>query len=355
MPAAGAITCRHLLVPVDETDDATTTVVGAIELARMAGACITFMHVPHIPVTVDSDTRVSSAATPHGHLSRSRELLGKAESIARAHGVPCASAGTASQAPHAAILTAAREAGCDLILIGLHGHGGNPGTMPGSLVLAVLAQADIPVLVLPYPAPAMPAPAIRIIRDEQRALSAILRAWLDMLVAAKDSGVAPDVRLMRIMVRFIETLPVARHHPRKQAFLFGRLRRRTFKVDAELDELVRQHQRDSQWASALAETVERYATGGPLTELARTVDHYTQFAWALMGREQGVILPAAQRYLNAGDWDDINASYCEAASAHGGGNQDRPFDALLAYVANLPDADCVARVCRQVQGCVSTC
>ncbi len=340
---ADAITCRHLLVPVDETDEAMATVIGAIELARIAGARITFIHAPHLAV-----------AMPYGQVSRSRELLGKAESVARAQGVPCASAGTVGANPQAAILAAAREAGCDLVFIGTHGHGGNSGAMPGSLLLALLA-ASIPMFVMPNSAPAKPVPAIQCIRDEHRALSAVLRAWLDMLMAANDHGTTADVGVMRSMIRFIQAFPAARHHARKQACLFGRLRRRTARADAELDELERQHERDAQWAGTLAEAVETFAAGGPLAELLSKVDHYAQFAWALMGREEGVILPAARRHLTDADWDKINAAYCAANTStvpgeRAGGHEDRPFDLLLACLADLPDADCVARICSQVEG-----
>lgn len=332
---ADVVTCRHLLVPVDDTDESMATVIGAIELARIAAARITFAFAPLL------------AAVPHGQRSRSRELLGKAESVARAQGVPCASAGSIGGDAQAAIPATAREAGCDLVFIGAHGH----GAMTGPLVHAVLA-AGLPVFAVPNPAPATPVAAIRGIRDEHRALSAVLRAWLDMLMAANDHGARADVPVMRSMIRFIETFPVARHHPRKQACLYGRLRRRTARADAELDELERQHERDAQWVGALAEAVERFAAGGPLTELLSKVDHYAQFAWALMGREEGVVLPAAQRFLTDADWDKINAVYCMAntGTARAAGHEDRPFDMLLAYLADLPDAGCVARICSHAEG-----
>ncbi|WP_029044648.1 hemerythrin domain-containing protein [Cupriavidus sp. amp6] len=326
---ADAVTCRHLLVPLDETDASMATVIGAIELARIAGARITFAYTPLL------------ATVPRDHMSRGRELLGKAESVARSQGVPCASAGAPGGGVEAAIVAAAREAGCDLVFIG------KARTRP--LVQAVLA-AGIPVFAMPDPAAMTPAPAVRGIRDEHRALSAILRAWLDMLMAANDQRATADVSVMRGMIRFIETFPVARQHPRKQACLYGRLRRRTARADAELDELERQHERDAQWVGALAEAVERFATGGPLAELLDRVDQYAQFVWALMGREEGVILPAAQRYLTDADWDKLNAAYCTANTGTApGGHEDRPFDTLLAYLAGLPDADCVARICAQAE------
>ncbi|WP_240804838.1 hypothetical protein [Cupriavidus oxalaticus] len=69
-----------------------------------------------------------------------------------------------------------------------------------------------------------------------------------------------------------------------------------------------------------------------------------------MGREEGVILPAAQRYLTEADWDKINAAYgsanpVAAPGMRAGGHEERQFDTLLAFIADLPDADCVARIC----------
>ncbi|MFC4522556.1 hemerythrin domain-containing protein [Cupriavidus pinatubonensis] len=329
---ADAITCHHLLVPLDEADACMATVIGAIELARIAAARITFVHVP------------PQSAVPRASMVRGRELLAKAESVARAQGVPCASAGLLDGDAQAAIPATAREVGCDLVFIVPRGQ----EAMTRSLVQAVLA-AGLPVFAMPDHAPAMPESAIRAIRDEHRALSAVLRAWLDMLTVANDRDAGADVVVMRDMIRFIETFPLTRHHPRKQACLYGRLRRRTARADAELDELERQHERDAQWAGALAEAVERFAAGGPLAELLGKVDHYTQFVWARMGREEGVILPAAQRYLTEADWDKINAAYGAANRCAVPDDEDCAFGPLLAYLADFPDADCVARICAQAE------
>ena len=112
-PDADAVTCRHLLVPLDETDQCMATVIGAIELARIAAARLTFVHVPRL-ITV-----------PRDEMSRGRELLGKAESVARALGVPCASAGLAGGDAPAAIPASrpASMAGC---------AGARPGPTPNS-------------------------------------------------------------------------------------------------------------------------------------------------------------------------------------------------------------------------------
>jgi hypothetical protein len=49
-------------------------------------------------------------------------------------------------------------------------------------------------------------------------------------------------------------------------------------------------------------------------QLERALSVYAQFAWEWMGREQGVILPAARRYLNDTDWMEIHLEFNCAAT-----------------------------------------
>jgi hemerythrin-like domain-containing protein/nucleotide-binding universal stress UspA family protein len=331
---AGAITCRHLLVPVDETIESTATVVGAVELARIAAASITFMHVPRLFPGGDTVAPGLFPTAPL-HLADGRsEVLAKAESVARAQGVPCASAATASQVAHAAILAAADQAGCDLIVLGTCTHRATPGT-PDSPVAAVLAQTRRPVLVLPVAPPVAARRTLGIIRHEHRIIATVLRAWHEWLTEAGSRGVAADVPLMRIMVRFIEMSLDAQRHARKEKLLFSRLRRRTCTVAAELEEQRHRCECHGQRVGALGDAVERYAAGAALAELTQAVDHYAQFVWNHHGREEGVILAAAQRYLSDEDWSHIDAAFCASpVDARTREEQDRVLGSLLARITS---------------------
>lgn len=334
---AGTITCRHLLVPVDETIESTAAVVGAVELARIAAASITFIHVPRLFASGDAVEPVLFAMAPLRQTDCRSEVLAKAESVARAQGVPCASAATASQVAHAAILAAADQAGCDLIVLGTGTHRLTPGSpgSPDSPVAAVLAQAAMPVLVLPVAPPVAARRTLGIIRHEHRIIATVLCAWQELLAKAGCRGVAADVPLMRIMIRCIEMSLDAPRHARKEKLLFGRLRRRTCTVAAELDEHGHRCERHGQLVGALGDAVERYAAGAALAELAQAVDHYAQFVWNHHGREEGVILAAAQRYLTAGDWDRIDAAFCASpADARTREEQDRVLGSLLARITS---------------------
>ena len=72
---------------------------------------------------------------------------------------------------------------------------------------------------------------------------------------------------MRAIVRYIQDFPLTLHHPKEDEYLFKRLRDRTTAVNADLDELERQHERDHQLVAELAALVEREAQAPRLETL----------------------------------------------------------------------------------------
>lgn len=332
---------RHLLVPIDNTDLSTVTVGRAVEFARSLGARITFFHaLPDHSASFLGDAEIVRVTSPDDYVysyeGRARELLAKAESAARAHGVPCDSSSAVSDSPYRAIIAAAREAGSDLIFMASHGRRSSIGMMLGSQTLKVLVNTEIPVLVSATANPPVPVQAIGIIRDEHRSLAAVLHAWLHVIRTAQGQGVAPDPVLMRSILHYIQVFPVALHHPKEEEYLFHKLRQRTSEVNAELDELARQHHRDQELVAELAETVKRNAHGdAPIEELEQAVSRYALFIWEHLGREEGVILPAAQRHLTDADWDEINAAFSENQDPRFGGDTDSEFRRLFSRIVNL--------------------
>jgi nucleotide-binding universal stress UspA family protein/hemerythrin-like domain-containing protein len=335
---------RHLLVPVDGTDLSIETVGHAAELARTLGARITFFHArPDHAASLFGDAEIVRSTAPaqfaYAFEGRARELLAKAESAARAHGVPCDSRSAVSDTPYLAIIAAARDAGCDLIFMASHGRRSQLGMMLGSQTLKVLTNAGIPVLVSATANPAPAARAIGIIRDEHRSLAAVLHAWMHLLAQARGTNARPDPALMQAIVRYFQNFPVALHHPKEDDYLFRRLRMRTPEIDVELDELERQHVRDRELVAELAAMTDRAARGdGDLAELERAVQRYATFTWDHLGREEGVVLPAAERHLTAEDWAEINAVFAENGDPRFAGDTDAEFRRLFSRIVNLAPA-----------------
>lgn len=336
---------RHLLVPIDNTDLSTVTVGRAVEFACSIGARITFFHAASDHASsLRGEAEIVRLTSPddynYNFKGRARELLTKAESAARALGVPCSSTSTLSDTPYMAIIAAARSEGCDLIFMASHGRRSTLGMMLGSQTLKVLINSEIPVLVSATADPTAPAQAIATIRDEHRSLASVLHAWLHVLKPPADGEAMPDPVLMQAMVNYIQNFPVALHHPKEEEYLFRKLRERTSAVNPELDELERQHDRDEQMVRDLAVVVRQYSEGTKSArDLEKSVSAYATFIWEHMGREEGVILPEAQRYLSNADWAEINAAFSENRDPRFGGDTDTEFRQLFSRIVNMAKSD----------------
>jgi nucleotide-binding universal stress UspA family protein/hemerythrin-like domain-containing protein len=337
---------RHLLVPIDGTDLSVEVVGNAVALARPLGARITFFHASEDhAASLRSDADVvrltSREEYDYAFGGRARELLAKAEAAARALGVPCASLQAVNDNPAQAIVGAARETGCDLIFMASHGGRGRLGMAYASETFEVLMKAGLPVLVAATGEPSTAAHAIGILRDEHRSLAAVLHAWMHALARAREEARAPDPTLMRAIVRYVRAFPLALHHPKEEQHLFRRLRERTPVVNAELDELERQHERDRQLVDEIATLVDALEGAGDATRMSMTrtledaVARYATFLWDHMGREEGVILPAAQRHLDADDWAAIDAAFAANADPRFGSETDRDFRHLFSRIVSL--------------------
>jgi len=184
--------------------------------------------------------------------------------------------------------------------------------------------------------------AIDIIRDEHRALAAALHAWMHMLASARNAGVAADPLSMRGLVRYVEAFASTLHERIEEDHLFKRLRERTSAVNAELDELQCQHVRQRQRVADLAARVAALAAAsgpgaiGATRDLDDAVRSYASFVWEHLGREEGVILPAALRHLDAADWSAIEAALSSHREPGADCGPDTGTRQLLARIANRP-------------------
>jgi nucleotide-binding universal stress UspA family protein/hemerythrin-like domain-containing protein len=329
-PSTGGAMYRHLLVPLDGSDLSIQIVGQSIEFARTLGARITFFHAAPrgVAAMTGEDVVWSTVSTGEGS-----EVLAKAEAAARAHDVPCRTVGVVDDKPYEAILNAARDAGCDLIYMASHGRASSLGMMIGSQTIRVLTHTEIPVLVAATRNPEPTARALGIIRDEHRSLAAVLHAWIHLLQGARADGKHPERELLRAIVYYIRDFPLTQHHPKEDDYLFQRLRQRTSSVNAELDELQRQHERDHQMVAELAALVEQVPLD--LAKLEDAVQRYARFIWDHMGREEGVILPAAQRYLSNEDWIDIDQAFASNNDPRFSGETDLQYRRLLGRIVSL--------------------
>lgn len=299
---------RHLLVTVDGMPGGIDAIGHALELARAVGARVTF---------------VLSAAAPDSRLSGARmpEHGAKVEAAARAQGLSHAIAAAGDTAP----ATLAGELGCDLIGVAALPHDCDAAAAAQRRVL--LATSGMPVLVCP--ARRAPAEARVMARclAAHRALGERLQA-LTMASADPDAASRPiaDAHGPMAALASLAALQNARFGASAEARLFAALRMRAESTAAELDELDRQRRRDAHALDALARLA---ADGLPSAAFDAALADYARGAFEQMGRMEGVIFPAARRYLSDADWNELDVPPAIGAAATTPG-ADEPDDARRA-------------------------
>jgi len=137
---------------------AETAIERAIRFAKHSGAEISFFHAQEsfyartdvalfgegFAISPDLGETFAKAAR-----ERAEAILKAATSQAEAAGVPSTSSTAVDPVIYQAILAAARDNGCDLIVMATHGRRGLAGLLIGSETQRVLTHSELPVLVVP--------------------------------------------------------------------------------------------------------------------------------------------------------------------------------------------------------------
>ncbi|WP_321919019.1 universal stress protein [Burkholderia cepacia] len=315
---------RHLLVTVDGAPGGIDAIGHALELARAVGARVTFLLAGAAPAS-----RLSGARLPeHG---------AKVEAAARAQGLSHAIAGAGLPgaghpgAGDAAPGALAAELGCDLIGVAALPHDADAAACAQRQHL--LATSGVPVLVCTSRRTPAEARVMARCLDAHRAVGGLLHALMASGVDADAdarqrqasdaqhgliaSAAHADVPLLHAAdaqraLASLAALQRARVGTAAEAHLFAALRVRAECVAAELDELDRQRQRDAQALDAL----ERIAADGlPSAAFDAALARYAHGAFEQMGRMEGVIFPAARRYLGDADWAGLDDPPADGAAA----------------------------------------
>ena len=140
---------RNILIATDGSDIAERAVKQGIGLAKSLGAKLT-------AVTVTDHFSTTNVMMPHaddvdryekGIGAAAKKILDSVAAQAREQGVTCDTRHVADEYPAAGIIAAARDAGCDLIVVATHGRRGLDRLLLGSQATKVLALSTVPVLI----------------------------------------------------------------------------------------------------------------------------------------------------------------------------------------------------------------
>ncbi len=144
---------QHLLVPIDGTELSERAANTSLELARKLGARITaFVAEPMAPLPTMGtnvalyrrDTEEHNARTE----AHARAVLAAFSTKAAEMDVPFDGKYLRADSVDDAIVAAAKEFGCDLIVMVTHGRGAFGEMLFGSHTKNVLARSKLPLLVL---------------------------------------------------------------------------------------------------------------------------------------------------------------------------------------------------------------
>ena len=179
--------------------------------------------------------------------------------------------------------------------------------------------------------------AIRIIRDEHRAIAAILHGMLFLVRKIRDRGATPDFNLFGAMIYYIDAFPERFHHPKEDRYLFHVLRIRHPASASLLDRLEDEHRTGAYKIRALEQALARYQHGGvsEFPDFAKAVEDYAAFHWNHMRAEEDEVLPLAEKHLSAADWEGVDTAFLGHVDPMHGAGAEGEYQALFTRIVNL--------------------
>jgi nucleotide-binding universal stress UspA family protein len=144
---------QHLLLPIDGSERSQRAIDTGIALASKLGAAITaFIAEPAAPPPMPGHGAVGYVRRMEEHdqrtVAHAEGLLEAVKAKAERAGVPCDGYYAHTNLVVPAILDAARERGCDLIVMATHVHGALRDWLSPSMAKGVMAHGEVPLLVV---------------------------------------------------------------------------------------------------------------------------------------------------------------------------------------------------------------
>ena len=141
---------KHILIATDGSKHSLHAARHAMKLAVGCGAKVSVLTVtPLWRAIALSEIAHGRFENEYGERMEAiaRDCLDKVGAIAHEQGVACDTLHVPSDRPYEAIIEAASQRGCDLIVVGAHGRRGLESILPGSETVKILTHSKVPVLV----------------------------------------------------------------------------------------------------------------------------------------------------------------------------------------------------------------
>ena len=186
----------------------------------------------------------------------------------------------------------------------------------------------------------MEAATLKIIRDEHRALAAMLRSLSMLLAEHRRHGTLPDFVVLRAMLFYIDEFPERLHHDKESALLFPMLRRRSDDAAGVLDRLDREHAQGEHAIRQLEHALLAFEVLGESRREAfeQAVQSYVEFYLAHMRVEEREVLPLAERVLQPEDWQELDAAFTANRDPLTGHPPEAEYRALFSRIVQMVPA-----------------
>jgi hemerythrin-like domain-containing protein len=183
--------------------------------------------------------------------------------------------------------------------------------------------------------------ALRVIRNEHVALSAMLQSLSMLLQQSRRDGELPDFDVVRSMLFYIDEFPERLHHPKESNLLFPRVRARVPELGAVIDRLDRDHEQGERAIRELEHALLAFEVMGESRrekfELA--LSRYSRNYLEHMAVEDREVLPAAQQHLTSSDWAEMDAAFnanCDPLTGHEPAEEYRALFSKILMTAKAP-------------------
>jgi hemerythrin-like domain-containing protein len=176
--------------------------------------------------------------------------------------------------------------------------------------------------------------AAQVIRDEHRALAAVLRSLQPLVRMGPGDQPERFFDIVRAMLFYIDEFPERRHHPKESDLLFPRLAR----AAPELLEVIRRLESDHMQGEGRVRMLQHLLLAWELVGESRrqafadAMDDYVRFYLEHMRIEETQLLPVAERVFTPEDWKAINHAFEADRDPLAGGERDPGYDRLFTRI-----------------------
>lgn len=181
--------------------------------------------------------------------------------------------------------------------------------------------------------------AYDIIRNEHRAIAAVVHCFEQILKEVRDDALDPPFDLFELVIRYLSEFPDRFHHPKEDDFLFPAVAGHDAAAADVIRELQEQHEDCVRKTAGLASLLAAWKEGkdGGWEAFDQAARSYIAFQWEHIRLEETEILPAAREALSEAEWHSIDEAFGENDDPIFGANPQAAFNGLFRkIVATAP-------------------